>query len=61
MIKPWLFEFLPELGNPTTEPEPHAVTAHFARYLDLWVRDASKAFSSVNTISAVPTRRRRIC
>jgi alkanesulfonate monooxygenase SsuD/methylene tetrahydromethanopterin reductase-like flavin-dependent oxidoreductase (luciferase family) len=47
MIKPWLFEFLPELGNPTTEPEPRAVTAHFARYLDLWVRDEALGFEGI--------------
>ena len=39
MIKPRLFEFLPELGSPSTEPNAADVTALFGRYLDLWVRD----------------------
>ena len=39
MIKPWLFEFLPELGGPSVEPDPRDVAALFARYLDLWARD----------------------
>jgi hypothetical protein len=47
MIKPWLFEFLPELGNPSAQPEPHAVAAHFARYLDLWVRDEALGFEGI--------------
>jgi alkanesulfonate monooxygenase SsuD/methylene tetrahydromethanopterin reductase-like flavin-dependent oxidoreductase (luciferase family) len=47
MIKPWLFEFLPELGSPTVEPQPQAVAAHFARYLDLWVRDEALGFEGI--------------
>jgi alkanesulfonate monooxygenase SsuD/methylene tetrahydromethanopterin reductase-like flavin-dependent oxidoreductase (luciferase family) len=47
MIKPWLFEFLPELGNPSAQPEPHAVAAHFVRYLDLWVRDEALGFEGI--------------
>jgi alkanesulfonate monooxygenase SsuD/methylene tetrahydromethanopterin reductase-like flavin-dependent oxidoreductase (luciferase family) len=47
MIKPWLFEFLPELGSPEVEPEPHAVAAHFARYFDLWVRDEALGFEGI--------------
>ena len=47
MIKPWLFEFLPELGSPSTEPDPKAVTAHVARYLDLWVRDEALGFEGI--------------
>jgi len=47
MIKPWLFEFLPELGSPSVAPEPHAVAAHFARYLDLWVRDEVLGFEGI--------------
>jgi len=37
MIKPWVFEFLPELGGPSMEPDPRDVAALFTRYLDLWV------------------------
>ena len=47
MIKPWVFEFLPELGGPSVEPDPHDVTALFARYLDLWVRDEALGFEGI--------------
>lgn len=47
MIKPWLFEFFPELGGPTADPDPADVTAHFARYLDLWVRDEALGFEGI--------------
>ena len=47
MIKPWLFEFLPELGSPSVEPDPRDVTALFARYLDLWVRDEALGFEGI--------------
>ncbi|HLH91792.1 MAG TPA: LLM class flavin-dependent oxidoreductase [Xanthobacteraceae bacterium] len=47
MIKPWIFEFLPELGSPSVEPEPRDVTALFARYLDLWVRDEALGFEGI--------------
>jgi len=47
MIKPWLFEFLPELGSSDTEPDPQAVAVHFARYLDLWVRDETLGFEGI--------------
>ena len=63
MIKPWVFEFLPELGGPSVEPDPHDVTALFARYLDLWVLDealGSKAYFSASIISADRTPPRRI-
>src|SRR6187200_3766995 len=44
MIKPWIFEFLPELGDQNLEPNPGDVAALFARYLDLWVRDEELGF-----------------
>jgi len=47
MIKPWVFEFLPELGGPATEPESRDVTALFARYLDLWARDEALGFEGI--------------
>jgi alkanesulfonate monooxygenase SsuD/methylene tetrahydromethanopterin reductase-like flavin-dependent oxidoreductase (luciferase family) len=47
VIKPWVFEFLPELGGPTTEPNPRDVAALFARYLDLWVRDEALGFEGI--------------
>jgi alkanesulfonate monooxygenase SsuD/methylene tetrahydromethanopterin reductase-like flavin-dependent oxidoreductase (luciferase family) len=47
VIKPWVFEFLPELGGPSVEPDPRDVSALFARYLDLWVRDEALGFEGI--------------
>ena len=47
MIKPWLFEFLPELGDYNAEPNPRDVAALFARYLDLWGRDEQLGFEGI--------------
>jgi alkanesulfonate monooxygenase SsuD/methylene tetrahydromethanopterin reductase-like flavin-dependent oxidoreductase (luciferase family) len=47
MIKPWIFEFLPELGYSSLEPDPRDVAALFARYLDLWVRDEALGFEGI--------------
>jgi len=47
MIKPWLFEFLPELGGPSAEPNPQDVAALFRRYLDLWVHDEALGFEGI--------------
>ncbi len=47
MIKPWLFEFLPELGGPNVEPDAHDVASLFARYLDLWVCDEALGFEGI--------------
>ena len=47
MIKPWVFEFLPELGSPSVEPDPRDVATLFARYLDLWVRDETLGFEGI--------------
>jgi hypothetical protein len=54
MIKPWVFQFLPELADPSVEPDPRDVR-HFTRYLDLWVRDEALAFSGAH--AAHPSRR----
>lgn len=47
MIKPWVFEFLPELGGPSVEPDPRDVSALIARYLDLWVQDEALGFEGI--------------
>jgi alkanesulfonate monooxygenase SsuD/methylene tetrahydromethanopterin reductase-like flavin-dependent oxidoreductase (luciferase family) len=47
MIKPWIFEFLPELGDQNLEPNPRDVATLFARYLDLWVRDEELGFEGI--------------
>jgi alkanesulfonate monooxygenase SsuD/methylene tetrahydromethanopterin reductase-like flavin-dependent oxidoreductase (luciferase family) len=48
MIKPWVFEFFPELRKEGDEDlEPGDVAAYFARYLDLWVRDEALGFEGI--------------
>src|SRR3569833_2174358 len=47
MIKPWIIEFLPELGDQNVEPDPRDVAALFARYLDLWGRDEALGFEGI--------------
>ncbi|MBI3512455.1 MAG: LLM class flavin-dependent oxidoreductase [Proteobacteria bacterium] len=47
MIKPWVFEFFPELGDDGQDPEPHDVADYFARYLDLWTRDEALGFEGI--------------
>jgi len=34
MIKPWVFEFFPELGGEDHDPAPHDVAAYFAQSVD---------------------------
>src|SRR5262249_51797606 len=45
--KPWVLEFLFELGGPSVGLDPPDVAALFARYLDLWVRDEALGFEGV--------------
>jgi alkanesulfonate monooxygenase SsuD/methylene tetrahydromethanopterin reductase-like flavin-dependent oxidoreductase (luciferase family) len=47
MIKPWIFEFFPELGSADHDPDPQDVAAYFARYLDLWVKDEALGFEGI--------------
>lgn len=47
MIRPWVFEFVPELGGPTIEPKPDEVARLFTRYSDLWVRDEALGFEGI--------------
>jgi alkanesulfonate monooxygenase SsuD/methylene tetrahydromethanopterin reductase-like flavin-dependent oxidoreductase (luciferase family) len=47
MIKPWVFEFLPEMGGPSVEPDPREVATLIARYLDLWVRDETLGLEGI--------------
>lgn len=47
MIKPWVFEFFPELGGETQDPEPRDVADYFGRYLDLWTRDEALGFEGI--------------
>ena len=43
MIKPWIFEFFPELKDAA----PEAVSKHFSKYLDLWARDEALGFEGI--------------
>jgi alkanesulfonate monooxygenase SsuD/methylene tetrahydromethanopterin reductase-like flavin-dependent oxidoreductase (luciferase family) len=47
MIRPWVFEFFPELGNETSDPEPRDVGAYVSRYLELWARDEALGFEGI--------------
>src|SRR4051794_16500112 len=45
MIRPWIFEFFPELAD--TGANSKAVTEYFSRYLDLWTRDEALGFEGI--------------
>jgi alkanesulfonate monooxygenase SsuD/methylene tetrahydromethanopterin reductase-like flavin-dependent oxidoreductase (luciferase family) len=47
MIKPWIFEFFPELSDAAQSVSPKAITGHFASYLDLWARDEALGFEGI--------------
>jgi alkanesulfonate monooxygenase SsuD/methylene tetrahydromethanopterin reductase-like flavin-dependent oxidoreductase (luciferase family) len=47
MIKPWVFEFVPELGGPNIEPNPDDMAKLFAPYFDLWARDETLGFEGI--------------
>ena len=47
MIRPWVFEFLPELGGTTEDVPPQTVAKYFADYLDLWTRDESLGYEGI--------------
>ena len=47
MIKPWIFEFFPELTDPGVPSIPKAVTKYFATYLDLWARAEALGFEGI--------------
>ena len=47
MIKPWLFEFIPELGDEAHDPQPRDVADYVARYLDLWAHDEALGFEGI--------------
>lgn len=43
MIRPWVFEFFPELND----ADGQAVSRYFGRYLDLWKRDEELGFEGI--------------
>jgi alkanesulfonate monooxygenase SsuD/methylene tetrahydromethanopterin reductase-like flavin-dependent oxidoreductase (luciferase family) len=47
MIKPWIFEFFPELGDAARAVPPRAIAEYFAAYLDLWTRDEAFGFEGI--------------
>jgi len=47
MIKPWLFEFFPELTQPDGQPPAPDVHRYFDRYLKLWGRDEELDFEGI--------------
>jgi alkanesulfonate monooxygenase SsuD/methylene tetrahydromethanopterin reductase-like flavin-dependent oxidoreductase (luciferase family) len=47
MIKPWLFEFFPELTDASGSADPKAVTRYFQTYLDIWARDEALGFEGI--------------
>ena len=47
MIKPWVFEFFPELTDPSGDVEPKAVEKYFQTYLDIWTRDEALGFEGI--------------
>jgi alkanesulfonate monooxygenase SsuD/methylene tetrahydromethanopterin reductase-like flavin-dependent oxidoreductase (luciferase family) len=47
MIKPWVFEFFPELTNPSGNVDPKDITKYFSTYLDIWTRDEALGFEGI--------------
>ncbi len=47
MIKPWVFEFFPELAAPSGNADPKAVAKYFQTYLDIWTRDEALGFEGI--------------
>src|ERR1700751_1166180 len=47
MIKPWVFEFFPELGDAAHAPDARDAADYAGRYLDLWARDEALGFEGI--------------
>lgn len=47
MIRPWVFEFVPELKESPDNASGADVTKYFRRYLDLWTRDEELGFEGI--------------
>jgi len=47
MIRPWVFEFFPELKNGAGDGSGAEVSKYFRRYLDLWTRDEELGFEGI--------------
>jgi len=47
MIKPWIFEFFPELNDASGKPDPKAVSKYFQTYLDIWTRAEALGYEGI--------------
>jgi alkanesulfonate monooxygenase SsuD/methylene tetrahydromethanopterin reductase-like flavin-dependent oxidoreductase (luciferase family) len=47
MIRPWIFEFFPELTDPGPQSNPKLVTSYFDDYLKTWQRDELLGFEGI--------------
>ncbi|MCX7309977.1 MAG: LLM class flavin-dependent oxidoreductase [Afipia sp.] len=47
MIRPWVFEFFPELSAPTGGGKPSTVPDYFSSYLSLWEKDEKFGFEGI--------------
>lgn len=47
MIRPWVFEFFPELNDAAKADNPKLVTGYFTSYLDLWAGDEARGFEGI--------------
>jgi alkanesulfonate monooxygenase SsuD/methylene tetrahydromethanopterin reductase-like flavin-dependent oxidoreductase (luciferase family) len=47
MIRPWVFEFFPELKNDSGDPSGADAPDYFRKYLDLWARDEELGFEGI--------------
>ncbi|MGZ3411233.1 MAG: LLM class flavin-dependent oxidoreductase [Xanthobacteraceae bacterium] len=47
MIKPWIFEFFPELTDPSGDVDPKAVEKYFQTYIDIWTRDEALGYEGI--------------
>jgi alkanesulfonate monooxygenase SsuD/methylene tetrahydromethanopterin reductase-like flavin-dependent oxidoreductase (luciferase family) len=47
MIKPWIFEFVPEMSNAPQGASRDVISDYFSRYLDLWTRDETLGFEGI--------------
>ena len=44
MIRPWIFEFFPELTDPDRRLNTKLTAEYFDRYLKIWQRDEALGF-----------------
>ena len=47
MIRPWLFEFFPELKSDSGDPTGVEISGYFRKYLDLWTHDEELGFEGI--------------